>query len=267
MSFAPVPNAPAPDVCARVQALCEAAAAAAPAWTPSPEVEVFTHSLNASNIAIVNTRASALTELQLTLASPTVSPLDRIQAGITIQHLPFIRLSKKARADLLIRPFITVARAFNRHLMKAKEHTGAFLTMLGRHHTFSGVERRFASAAGARTPHCKLDFGEFNDVEIPPHLLPPPPAKHREIPSDSAPATPKPAATDPAPAAPPAPAAEPLPPIDEQPATTESPSTSSTPPAQESTPAPLPPPPEAPAHTPSAFTTAPPGATPPNLTI
>jgi hypothetical protein len=255
MSFAPVPNAPAPEVCARAQALCEAAAAAAPAWTPSPELEVFTHSLNASNIAIVNTRASALTELQLTLASPTVSPLDRIQAGITIQHLPFIRLSKKARADLLIRPFITIARAFNRHLMQAKQHTGEFLAALGRHPTFSGIERRLASAAGARTPLCKLDFGEFNDVEIPQHLLPPPPPKQQEIPSESAPATTPPATTDPAPATP---TAEPPLAPGEQPAATNSTSTSSTPPAQDSTPAP------ATAHV--ADTTAPPGATPPNLT-
>lgn len=263
MNFAPVPSAPSPETCGRVQSFFDAAAAAQPAWTPSPELEVFTHSLNASNIAIINTRARALLELQYMLANSTLTPIDRIQAGITIQHLPFIRLSKKARADLLIRPFITVARAFNRHLMQAKQDTGDLLTALGRDPKLSAADRRLASAAGARTPPCKLDFGEFNDVEIPRHLLPPPPPEHHEIPSESAPApadatvsaTTPPATTDPAPATP---TAEPPLATSEQPAATNSTSPSPTPPAQDSTPAP------ATAH--GADTTAPPGATPPNLT-
>jgi hypothetical protein len=198
--------APGPAVQQAAAALVTAAQAARPQWKPRPELDVFTHTLLAGNLALIAHREHGLDQLLAAFMPPNPPSAQAIASAVTLLGLPYIRIPKRLRSCLLSRPFVTAARALNRKLMQVKVDVGHRLRRISNELSLGPEICRLAAAAAARTPLCPLHPDELNDVEIPKQLLPPDDAasvapatapSHPTTPT--APAAPQPAAAPPAP--------------------------------------------------------------------
>jgi hypothetical protein len=195
--------APSPAIQQAAAALVTAAQAARPQWKPRPELDVFTHTLLAGNLALIAHREHGLDQLLAAFMPPNPPSAQAIASAVTLLGLPYIRIPKRLRTCLLSRPFVTAARALNRKLMQVKVDVGHRLRRISNELSLGPEICRLAAAAAARTPLCPLHPDELNDVEIPKQLLPPDDA------ASVAPVTP--AAPSPHPAAAPPPAPSPAP--------------------------------------------------------
>ncbi len=172
----PSPLAPfiaTPAQTAAAEAIIKRQTAAITCWQPAPELRILTAELDAANLVFISTRRDSLTALSAHLHNTELPVRDRVLAGVQLFSAPFIRLPKRMRTNRLNTLFVLEARQFNRDLIKLKLATCEALKALGRDNSLSSEDRRLASAAGTRTPVCRLDPAEYLDFEIPSRLLPP----------------------------------------------------------------------------------------------
>ncbi len=178
MSTPPPPSPLAPFIAtpaqtAAAEAIIKRQTAAITCWQPAPELRILTAELDAANLVFISTRRDSLTALAAHLHNTELPVRDRVLAGVQLFSAPFIRLPKRMRTNRLNTLFVLEARQFNRDLIKLKLATCEALKALGRDNSLSSEDRRLASAAGTRTPVCRLDPAEYLDFEIPDRLLPP----------------------------------------------------------------------------------------------
>jgi len=178
MTTPPPPSPLAPFIAtpaqhAAAEAIIKRQTAALTCWQPAPELRILTAELDAANLVFISTRRDSLTALSAHLHNTDLPVRDRVLAGVQLFSAPFIRLPKRMRTNRMNTLFVLEARQFNRDLIALKLATCESLKALGRDNALSSEDRRLASAAGTRTPVCRLDPAEYLDFEIPARLLPP----------------------------------------------------------------------------------------------
>jgi hypothetical protein len=172
----PSPLAPfiaTPAQTAAAEAIIKRQTAALTCWQPAPELRILTAELDAANLVFISTRRDSLAALSAHLHNTDLPVRDRVLAGVQLFSAPFIRLPKRMRTNRMNTLFVLEARQFNRDLIALKLATCESLQAIGRDNALSSEDRRLASAAGTRTPVCRLDPAEYLDFEIPSRLLPP----------------------------------------------------------------------------------------------
>ena len=143
-------------------------------WTPSPELAQYTDLLTQANLEMIEHRADGLRRLQEFTVDGQDTTIDQLRTCGTIKMLPFLRMSKKVRENLLNREFIAAGRAFNRELLAAKITAAKRLGEISRDPQIPSTIQRLASAVNVRSSSgMKVEWGEINDREIPQHLMPP----------------------------------------------------------------------------------------------
>lgn len=154
-------------------AVTEAIYNAYPAWQPSPELQALTKPLADAQLFIVAARAKGLLGLQLRTGKYRGDAAAQIRNCTHIMRLPFLRISKAVRINRINEPFVNAARAFNRELFKAKEAASFRLGEMANDQNIEPILQERADLANASGSLLKIEYGEYNDVEIPEHLLPP----------------------------------------------------------------------------------------------
>ena len=146
-----------------------------PAWQPSPELQSLTNPLAQAQISVVNHRARSLLNIQLRTDKTRGDAAAQIRNCSHIIRMPFLRMSKALRTNRINAPFIDAGRAFNRELIKAKDAASDRLHILANDQNVSPILQERADLANATSQFRKLDYGEYNDVELPEEFLPPKP--------------------------------------------------------------------------------------------
>ena len=164
MSTSPIPT---------LSAVSEAICHAYPAWQPSPELQALTKPLADAQLFMVAARAKGLLGLQLRTSKYRGDAAAQIRNCTHIMRLPFLRISKAVRTNRVNEPFVSAARAFNRELFKAKEAASLRLGEMANDPNIEPKLQERADLANASGSLLKIEYGEYNDVEIPEHLLPP----------------------------------------------------------------------------------------------
>jgi hypothetical protein len=142
---------------------------------PSPELLELTGMLTHANLASVEDRTSGLRRLMQLTVDTAVSPIEQVRTCGTIKSLPFLRISKKMRLDLLHAEFVAAGREFNRALLAAKIAVGDRLDAIAIDSAVPHEVQRLAAAVSVRaSTNMKVEWAELTDREIPEHLLPPP---------------------------------------------------------------------------------------------
>jgi len=144
--------APGPAVQQAAAALVTAAQAARPQWKPRPELDVFTHTLLAGNLALIAHREHGLDQLLGAFMPPNPPSAQAIASAVTLLGLPYIRIPKRLRTCLLSRPFVTAARALNRKLMQVKVDVGHRLRRISNELSLGPEICRLAAAAPPPAP-------------------------------------------------------------------------------------------------------------------
>jgi hypothetical protein len=159
---------------------------AAVPWTPSAELLELTGMLTRANLSAVEDRTSGLRRLQELTADGAGTPIDQVRTCGTIKSLPFLRISKKMRLNLLHAEFVAAGREFNRALLAAKIAAGDRLDAIAIDNAVPHEVQRLAAAVSVRaSTNMKVEWAELTDREIPEHLMPPP---MQELPIASTPA-------------------------------------------------------------------------------
>lgn len=144
-----------------------------PTWTHSPELAKYTDFLVNANLDLIGHRLDGLKRLYLFTRPQNSLPEDQVRTCATILSLPFLRISKKVRTNLINAQFVTAGRSFNRYLACTKSVISQRLSEISEDDTADPTIRRLASAVKARTAaHLKVEHAELIDVELPAHLLP-----------------------------------------------------------------------------------------------
>ena len=148
---------------------------AAPAtWTPSPELARYTALLDEANLEMIGHRADGLRRLHQFTCDGQGTTIEQLRTCGTIKTLPFLRMSKKVRENLLNREFVAAGRAFNRELLAGKIAAARRLGEISRDPKNGSEVQRLAGAVNVRSSTgMKVEWGEINDCEIPEHLMPP----------------------------------------------------------------------------------------------
>jgi hypothetical protein len=152
-------------------------------WTMCSELTALTGLLITSNLVLVEARQRALRALLRGVERAAEQPGELVGACASVLGLPFVRMSKKTRQNRLYEPFITMARALNRDLLRAKVEAARKLGDICGSETLSQGVVRLAAATLSRVKLAVLDFGELNDREIPARMLPP--KKEEEVDVDN----------------------------------------------------------------------------------
>ena len=143
-------------------------------WTHSPELALYTDFLVNANLDLIGHRLDGLKRLYLFTRPQNSLPEDQVRSCATLLSLPFLRISKKIRTNLINAKFVAAGRSFNRYLACTKSVISKRLSEISEDEAADPTVRRLASAVKARTAaHLKVEHAELIDCELPAHLLPP----------------------------------------------------------------------------------------------
>ena len=121
--------------------------------------------LTAANLSLIATRREALALQERAASDTTTTPQEQIAACARVIAVPFLRMNKRARANVHFATFINAGRGFNRTLIAAKVRAASRLETLSKDESLAGPTRRLAAATSARARLVTLDLGEVSGNE------------------------------------------------------------------------------------------------------
>lgn len=136
--------------------------------SPTPDIDAAFDPvafLTEANLSLIATRTECLAQLQRAAHDTTTTPHEQISACARVIAVPFLRMNKRARANMHFADFIAAGRGFNRTLIAAKVRAAARLETLSKDESLPGPTRRLAAATSARARLVTLDLGEVSGNE------------------------------------------------------------------------------------------------------
>ncbi len=133
--------------------------------------------LTEANLSLIATRREALALQERAAHDTTTTPQEQIAACARVIAVPFLRMNKRARANVHFATFINAGRGFNRTLIAAKVRAASRLETLSKDESLAGPTRRLAAATSARARLVTLDLGEVSGNEPPEPTKPPTPPR------------------------------------------------------------------------------------------
>ncbi len=131
--------------------------------------------LTEANLSLIATRREGLALQERAAHDTNTTPQEQIAACARVIAVPFLRMNKRARANVHFATFISAGRGFNRTLIAAKVRAASRLETLSKDESLPGPTRRLAAATSARARLVTLDLGEVSGNEPPEPTKPPTP--------------------------------------------------------------------------------------------